>query len=160
MWRSGGALDEGRVGKRKAKNRRRKKNGKFLKCGEWDESDDSETLPRREFHKFVEDRVASLTGSKLSSVGEVTNSATIPTPTWRKINEVDSEDSGASTFIADSKLGRSRPVARVPRGRYAMGAPRTDMSEFLSKRDDDTEDDSGATDNTEVVSMLCLILRV
>ena len=42
-------------------------------CGDWDESDDSETLPRRKFYKFVEDRVASLTGSEVSIAGEVTS---------------------------------------------------------------------------------------
>ena len=30
-------------------------------CGDWEESDHSKTLPRREFHKFVDERVASLT---------------------------------------------------------------------------------------------------
>ena len=69
-------------------------------CGDWDDSDDSQTLPRREFHKLVEERVASLTGSELSLPGEATNRSTIPTPEWRKIDEGGSDASIASTFIA------------------------------------------------------------
>ena len=68
-------------------------------CGDWDDSDESEFMPRKEFHKFVVERVASLTGSEVSSAGEVMNQVIIPTPTWRKIGEVESEASSASTLL-------------------------------------------------------------
>ena len=50
-------------------------------CGDWDDFDESEIMPRKEFHKFVDERVASLTGSEVSSAGEVMNQAIIPTQT-------------------------------------------------------------------------------
>ena len=56
----------------------------------------------------------------------MTNRSAIPTPAWRKIDEGGSEATVASTFIADGLMGRSRPV---PRGIYAMGAPRAVLVE-------------------------------
>ena len=81
--------------------------------------------------------------------------AIIPTTTWRKIGEVDSDASIASTFIEDGKMGRSRPVPRVPRGIYAMGAPRTDMNHGMTRWDDDLEAESSGLDNMQVVTISC-----
>ena len=47
--------------------------------------------------------------------------------------EAESDANSASTFTADGKMGRSRPVPRV----YAMGAPRTDMSHCMTRWDGD-----------------------
>ena len=57
----------------------------------------------------------------------------IPTPSWKKIGGMESDASSASTYIGDGKMGRSRPVPSVPRGIYAMGAPRTNMSPHVNK---------------------------
>ena len=48
------------------------------------------------------------------------------------IGGMESDASSASTYIGDGKMGRSRPVASVPRGIYAMGAPSTNMSPHMN----------------------------
>ena len=55
-----------------------------------------------------------------------------PTPSWRKIGGMDPDASSASTYVGDGKMGRSRPVPMVPRGKYAIGAPRTNMSPHMN----------------------------
>ena len=76
--------------------------------------------------------------------GQVLNARAIPTPGWRKLNDDESDQSCASIYRGDGKMGRS---IYVPRGRYAMGAPRTDMSAYLRPRGDaggtESEDSSG-----------------
>ena len=46
---------------------------------------------------------------------------------------MESDASSASTYVGDGKMGRLRPVPSVPRGIYAMGAPRTNMSPHVNK---------------------------
>ena len=71
------------------------------------------------------------------------------------IGEVDSEDSAATTYVSDGKMGR----AKTSKGIYAMGAPRTDMSRFFSQCDDteEIETDCGSIESMEVVSMWCVL---
>ena len=81
-------------------------------CG-CDESDESDSLLRKQFYTFVVERVAAFMGTEGSSAGASMHPTIIPTPTWRKIGEMDSDASSASTFVADKKMGRSR---RIPKG--------------------------------------------
>ena len=67
------------------------------------------------------------------------NAQTIPTPGWRKLNDDESDQSCASIYRGDGKMGR---LMYVPRGWYAMGAPRTDMSAYLTPRGDVGETES------------------
>ena len=66
---------------------------------------------------------------------------------------MDSDVSSASTFIVDGKMGRSRPVPTVLRGRYAMGAPRTNMSHCMTTWDCGSEVESSGLDDRHEVSL-------
>ena len=127
-----------RVGRRKGGQKKyeattTKKTGwEVIICGGCDESDESDSMLRNQFDKFAEDRVAAFTGREGWDAGAGMYSTIIPTPTWRKIGGMDSDASSASTFIVDGKMGRSRPAPKVPRGRYAMGAPRTNTSHCMT----------------------------
>ena len=96
-----------------------------------------------------------MTGSKVSTAGEGMNRTIIPTPTWRKIGEMDSDARSASTFVADGKMGRSRPVPMVPMNKYAMGAPRTNMSHCMTTWDCNMEVESSGLDDMHEVSLFC-----
>ena len=79
-----------RIGRRKGGQKEdeeatKTKDWDVIICGGCDDSDESDSMPRKEFHKFVDERVASLSGSEVSSAGDALNRAIIPTPTWRKI---------------------------------------------------------------------------
>ena len=85
--------------------------------------------------------------------GQVLNARAIPTPGWRKLNDDESDQSCASTYGGDGKMGRS---IYVPRGRYAMGAliSRTEMSAFLTPWGDvgetESEDSSGTVSDLTI----------
>ena len=129
-------------------------------CG-CDESDESDSMLRKQFDKFAEEWVAAFMGREGCDTGAGMYSTIIPTPTWRKIGEMDSDASSASTLIADGKMGRSRPVPMVPRGRYAMGAPRTNMSHCITTWIGDVETESSDLDHMQKVSSFChLILLI
>ena len=78
-------------------------------------------------------RIGSFEGTGGLDVGAAMDTRTIPTPSWKKIGGMESDASSASTYIGDGKMGRSRTVRSVPRGIYAMGAPRTNMSPHVNK---------------------------
>ena len=94
-----------------------------------------------------EDRGCSLA----SLTGQVFNARAIPTPGWRKIESA-SKDSAATTATGDGKMGRSW----FPRGRYAIGAARNDMSHhFVSQPDiEETKTDSVSVDKMVLVCKL------
>ena len=92
-----------------------------------DDSDDSEIMPQR--YVDMLESGCSVTGSEASLVGEVMNARTIPMPGWSKIMEGKSDQSGASTYTGDDKMGRAKYVRR---GRYAMGASIKVSYGFLS----------------------------
>ena len=58
-------------------------------------------------------------------------------------------------------MGRARNMRQgyIPRGIYAMGAPRTDMSDLFSTSEDmqDNECEEINMDNTTAVNSVCLI---
>ena len=97
-----------------------------------------------------------VTGSEASLLGAVFNTRTNPTPGWRKMTEGESDQSGASTYRGDRKMDRA---SYVPRGRYAMGAPHTDMSAFFLTRDgmDGTDSERINVESAPAVSGLCFI---
>ena len=97
-------------------------------CGGGDESDEEESLSVSEFDRIVNRRGAGIPGCHVLSEGEASKPETILTPSWRKVGRTDSELSGESTYASDGKMGRWVPAACRPRGQYAMGAPRTNMS--------------------------------
>ena len=124
-------------------------------CGGDDESDESNSTRRKQFDQFreyrgpvltgmggvgagaaidqaTELRVRSFEGTGGLDVGAAMDTRTIPTPSWKKIGGTESDVSSASTYIGDGKMGRSRPVPSVPRGLYAMGAPRTNTSPHVN----------------------------
>ena len=146
-------------------------------CGD-DESDESDSMRRKQYDQFPEERGPALTGMggvgagaamdqlteervgsskemEGSDAGAVIDSKTIPTPSWRKIGGFDSDASNASTYIADGKMGRSRPVRSMPRGIYAMGAPRTNMSHCMTTWDCDSEVKSSGLEEMGEVSRCC-----
>ena len=100
-------------------------------CGGENESDESDSMKRKKYDQFPEERGQTLTGmggvgvgaamDQLreervgsfeemggSDAGAAKDSRTIPTPSWRKIGGVDSDASSASTYVGDGKMGRSR----------------------------------------------------
>ena len=85
---------------------------------------------------------------------------TIPTPSW-KIGGMESDASSAFTYVGDGKMGRSRPVPSAPRGIYAMGAPRTNMSPHMNMShcmttwDCDSEVESRGLEEMGEVSRCC-----
>ena len=85
--------------------------------------------------------------------GQVFNARAIPTPGWRKLNEDESDQNCASTYRGDGKMGRAM---HVPRGRYAMGAPRKDISAYLRPRGDVGETES--EDSSRTVSEFTIYL--
>ena len=80
-------------------------------------------------------------------------STTITTQGWRLIGNTDSEATSASAFIADGKMGISRPVPMMPRGKYAMGAPRTNISHCMTTWDCETDLESSGLDDRHQVSL-------
>ena len=94
----------------------------------------------REFERIVKTGVGGTSCYDDSSGGE--KARTIPTPSWRKIEGTDTELSGESTYASDGKMGRWMPPPYRPRGQYAMGAPRTDMSHCFKTWMQDTETES------------------
>ena len=98
--------------------------------------------------EFKEERSGSFTGMEGSGAGAAMDSRTIPMPTWRKIGGMDSDACSASTYVGDGKMGRSRPVPMVPRGKYAMRAPRTNMSHCMTTWDCDSEVESSGLESS------------
>ena len=45
-----------------------------------------------------------------------------------KVCGMESDLSSPSTYLSDGKMGRWKPAPYMPRGQYAMGAPRANMS--------------------------------
>ena len=79
-------------------------------------------------------------------------SRTIQTLTWRKIGGMESDASSVSTYVGDGKMGRSWPVPMVPRGKYAMGAPQTNMSHSMTTWNCDLGVQSSGLEVMHVVS--------
>ena len=100
-------------------------------CGGGDESDEEELMSVREFDRIVDRRGGGISGCQVSSGGEALKPGTILTPSWRKVGGTDSELSGESTYASDGKMGRWVPAAYRPRGQYAMGVPRANMSHCM-----------------------------
>ena len=72
-------------------------------CGNMDDSDESEMMSQRYAKSNGQDKgcsVASLTG-------EVFSARAIPTPGWRKLTGDESDQSSASTYWGDGKMGRA-----------------------------------------------------
>ena len=107
--------------------------------GNLEDSDGSQMTSHRDFERYMQESAISVTGSEASLAGEAMNVRTVPTPGWRKIGKGDSEDSTAPTYIGDGKMGRARSQSRKM---YAIGAPQTNTSRFLSKSDDTEETES------------------
>ena len=135
-----------RVGRRKgAQQAETEKKGKksewdVIICGGLDESEEEEAQSVREFDRIVKTGGGGIPRCEDSSGGE--KAGTILTPSWRKIGGTDSELSGESTYASDGKMGRWMPPPFRPRGQYAMGAPRTDMSHCFKVWVTDTETES------------------
>ena len=111
-------------------------------CGGLDESEEDEAQPVREFERIVKTGDGGTSCYEDSSGGE--KARTILTPSWRKIERTDTELSGESTCASDGKMGPGRwmPPPYRPRGQYAIGAPRTDMSHCFKTWVPDTETES------------------
>ena len=135
-----------RVGRRKGvQQEETEKKGKksewdVIICGGLDESEEEEEQPVREFERIVKTGDGGTYGYEDSSGGE--KAGKILTPAWRKIEGTDTELSGESTYASDGKMGRWMPPPYRPRGQYAMGAPRTDMSHCFKTWVPDTETES------------------
>jgi len=152
-----------RVGRRKGMQKeeeepkkKKKKGWDVMICGGDDDSDEYVSLSSKRYEQFPEDRgtvstgmggggegaamdqntelrVGSFEGTGGLDLGAGMDTRTIPSPSWKKIGGVESDASSASTYVGDGKMGRSRVVPSVPRGIYAMGAPRTNMSPYVNK---------------------------
>ena len=120
-------------GVHEAENERKVKKNEWdvIICGGGDETDEEEPTCAREFDRIVDRRGGGLSDSQISSGGEVLNSGMIPTPSWRKVDGMESELSSASTYLSDGKMGRWTSVPYMPRGQYAMGAPRANMGHCM-----------------------------
>ena len=69
---------------------------------------------------------------------------------------MDSELSSASTLVSDGKMSRWKPAPYMPRGKYAMGAPRANMSHRVKTWASDVETESSDWEHTAMVSDVIL----
>ena len=126
-----------RVGRRKgmqlAENEGKGKKNEWdvIICGGGDESDEEEPMSAWEFDRIMDRRGGGVSDSQVSSGGEAFKSGTILMPSWRKVCGMESEPSSASTYLSDGKMGRWKPAPYMPRGQYAMGTPRANMSHCM-----------------------------
>ena len=91
-------------------------------------------------------RVGSFEGTGGLDLGAAMETRTIPTPRWKMKGGVESDASGASTYVGDGKMGRSRAVPYVPRGINAMGA------HWMARWDCDSEVESSGLEEMGEVS--------
>ena len=142
---------EGRAAGREREKKGKKSEWDVIICGGLDESEEEEAQSVREFERIVKTGVGGTSCYEDSSGGE--KARTIPTPSWRKIEGTDTELSCESTYASNGKMGRWMPPPYRPWGKYAMGAPRTDMSHCFKTWVPDTETESSEWEQDGRVSV-------